>query len=325
MNNIPDEPKKRGRKPKLKTSDNDEPKIKRKRGRKRKYEMNLNNDAKISGFVQDIPTIDVSEQNKITYNQSIIDDNSEEYEKIKFGNGNTIFRKKKKPKHKINTLRKSFLSQEKIKLNENVSLEPSNPKGDPEVIPPEPLNEEECEIDTSFINEEEVIHTISLTNSLKTRKKDKIKKKWYENPPVRIFQKKGEDITEWKNKTNLLCWWCCHKFDTLPCFIPTNYNERQSRFKITGNFCSWNCAKSYKLYDTPIFRHGQDMHMFSYMLRKLKLPVNIKCAPRKECLAAFGGTLSIEEFREYSNSDEVNVVLLTSTMNPDENYRILRY
>ena len=48
---------------------------------------------------------------------------------------------------------------------------------------------------------------------------------------------------EWATATNYSCWWCCHKFQTPPCFIPLDY--KNDIFYVYGNFCSFNCALSY--------------------------------------------------------------------------------
>ena len=29
----------------------------------------------------------------------------------------------------------------------------------------------------------------------------------------------------WPDKTNISCWWCCHKFDNTPCSLPYNYKK----------------------------------------------------------------------------------------------------
>ena len=43
-------------------------------------------------------------------------------------------------------------------------------------------------------------------------------------------------------KTDVLCWWCCHNFDTHPIGIPMKYDEHEDVFKVIGCFCSLNCA-----------------------------------------------------------------------------------
>jgi hypothetical protein len=96
-------------------------------------------------------------------------------------------------------------------------------------------------------------------------------------------------------KTNIHCWWCCHQFDTLPCFIPDKfYNDT---YYVFGCFCSPSCAFSYNLNMTD-----QRVNIRHSLLRRLYFKIFnvsfIPFAPQKELLKMFGGSLSIEEFRD---------------------------
>ena len=44
---------------------------------------------------------------------------------------------------------------------------------------------------------------------------------------------------------NTKCWWCKHHFDTPAVGLPENYYN--DTFELIGNFCSFNCAKSYNM------------------------------------------------------------------------------
>jgi len=95
--------------------------------------------------------------------------------------------------------------------------------------------------------------------------------------------------------TDIHCWWCTHQFDTLPCFIPDRFNNET--YFVFGCFCSLPCAMAYNLSMSDqrvAIRHG--------LLRKLYLPIfkikTIPIAPQRELLKTFGGTLTIEKFRD---------------------------
>lgn len=50
-------------------------------------------------------------------------------------------------------------------------------------------------------------------------------------------------------KTDIACWWCCHQFDGYPVCAPIKYNEHKDIFSVVGCFCSFNCAKAYSIQD----------------------------------------------------------------------------
>lgn len=358
-------PKKRGRKPKKKNEHELEQgsdgasllltppvKEKKKRGRKKKCEMNLKDCQKISGFIQNLPTIDVSKNNKVTVNETTNNNSKEILEKVDFG-GNLIIKKISASK-KVNTLalHNNFLQQ----TSSSSSTTQNNI-----------TNDDDCKIDLSKLmihddhdhNELEIKQSKSIFKKKKKKGLDSILQKTTPtsstttstqntfnggeaavvvvpnhvkkrrtqkyNKSVVIFHKRGKNIKEWPQSTNVLCWWCCHSFEGMPCFIPTKYDEKRDRWKVTGNFCSWNCAKSYKLRTGN--QRGSDMNMFTLLMKKLRLPIDVKRAPSPEFLIAFGGTCTIEEFRENSltRGREENYRLLTSDLELDESYRLLRY
>lgn len=99
---------------------------------------------------------------------------------------------------------------------------------------------------------------------------------------------------------NLLCWHCCHPFDTIPIPLPIQYTERGDKWTYVGNFCSWGCAKAYNT-DSGHVRVGER----GMLLSRLKFRVFGKYiptipSPPRQCLRAFGGTMTIEEFRDKS-------------------------
>ena len=103
------------------------------------------------------------------------------------------------------------------------------------------------------------------------------------------------------HKNAIRCYYCHHPFDNLPFYIPLKYCEDLDRYKLFGNFCSPNCAKSYclsnKLLETKLY-------LLSQFYKKLFGPgFKFTPAPSFLMLKEYGGTLTIEEFR---NSRYVN-------------------
>jgi hypothetical protein len=98
------------------------------------------------------------------------------------------------------------------------------------------------------------------------------------------------------------CFNCHHFFENTIYYLPYNYCQELDRYKIYGNFCSPNCVKSYcinsKEFQNKMYLVGQFYRtLFGSNFR-------IKPAPSILTLKDYGGTLTIEEFREsfYNNS-----------------------
>lgn len=102
------------------------------------------------------------------------------------------------------------------------------------------------------------------------------------------------------------CYHCHHNFNNKPFFIPIDYNCELNRFKVTGNFCSPNCVKTYAL-NSKIYQNR--IYLIGHMYRKLFGPnYTIKPAPPIQTLKEYGGKLSIEEFRaNFDNSKQYSV------------------
>lgn len=112
---------------------------------------------------------------------------------------------------------------------------------------------------------------------------------------------KGEkEITQ---NINLRCYYCHHLFDNKPFYIPLKYSETLNRYKLFGNFCSPNCAKSYCLSNKLL---ESKTHLLCKFYRELFGPsFKFLPAPSFLKLKEYGGILSIEEFRKvsYKNKD----------------------
>jgi hypothetical protein len=104
------------------------------------------------------------------------------------------------------------------------------------------------------------------------------------------------DGKTWSEKTDVLCWWCCHKFEGMPIGLPEKYYL--DTFYLFGNFCSFNCGLSYNINmnDNKLWERYSLLH---FMYKKMfNMEIKISPAPTRELLNIFGGPLTIEEFRK---------------------------
>ena len=101
-------------------------------------------------------------------------------------------------------------------------------------------------------------------------------------------------------RDSLICWWCVHALPIdPPIHLPVKYDSKLNRFSCIGNFCSWQCAKAYAL-DMGTSRSGE-IQSFLAMMRRRSIGryESLWPAPKREALACFGGSMTIEEFRSY--------------------------
>ena len=103
--------------------------------------------------------------------------------------------------------------------------------------------------------------------------------------------------SSWSEKTDVLCYHCCHSFETLPVPIPISYDAYASTFQVFGNFCSLSCAKSYLLE-----AENGNPHLVSLFLKMAADVYGVTCdiptAPPRLALACFGGCMTISQFRQ---------------------------
>lgn len=110
----------------------------------------------------------------------------------------------------------------------------------------------------------------------------------------------------WPIKTDIVCWWCCHKFDSTPVPIPLTFSK--NIFKVYGNFCSFNCSKAFLQSKEPLYSSYKDnCSLLSFFCKKTTgKRENIIAAPSRLSLKMFGGNLSIEDFR--NNNIKLSVI-----------------
>jgi hypothetical protein len=114
------------------------------------------------------------------------------------------------------------------------------------------------------------------------------------------------------------CWWCCHSFEGIPLHLPHKYDDKRKKFETMGNFCSWECMKSFNMdRNKNLFGiiAGNIVLMYKSMYGNVR---SINCAPSRFSLKTFGGKLTIEEFRSVSKATNKGAIVKM----PDELHRL---
>lgn len=111
------------------------------------------------------------------------------------------------------------------------------------------------------------------------------------------------------DKTEIPCWHCTEKFDTVPCFIPERYDR--GIYYVFGCFCSINCSATYNMALGDYRkndRHSLILEMYSFVIKLQE----ICFAPQKEVLEKYLGPsgIKISKFRESSLTCNVKFKLL---------------
>ena len=112
-----------------------------------------------------------------------------------------------------------------------------------------------------------------------------------------------KEATEWPKTCDACCWWCCHTFKGAPCTLPTKYDPHRKRFTFCGLFCSWSCVKAYN-FERADHKKYECSSLISLLLQQLYgslQAIRIKPAPPRQCLQMFGGYLDIDSFRSPCN------------------------
>ena len=296
LSEITDEPQKktRGRKKKVQqeTEDNHNidieqlqiEQVKKKRGRKKKWEIETT-----TKLIENGP-ISFSENN---YKEEIkqIDDNYEA-QNILFGNLNIKVHSNKETVQ-VDDIKENL----KKKSNSICKINLTNSD----------YEDSDDEIGNEICNE-----ICDNSNKIKSTK-TKIAK--LQNSSKKIVEKNMKVMKYFTNEFDsgneilispYRCYHCHHNFNNKPFFLPIDYNCELNRFKVTGNFCSPNCVKTYAL-NSKIYQNR--IYLIGHMYRKLFGPnYTIKPAPPIQTLKEYGGKLSIEEFRaNFDNSKQYSV------------------
>lgn len=102
----------------------------------------------------------------------------------------------------------------------------------------------------------------------------------------------------------MLCWWCAHPPPEGKEFIHMPYKYKNNVFETMGQFCSWECMKSFAVKEYNQGVSGRICTLISLMRSKTGIPSSntIKSAPKRFCLKEFGGDITIEEFRSKNSN-----------------------
>ena len=151
-------------------------------------------------------------------------------------------------------------------------------------------------INLSSFSEDKNVH---FESSETRNKKDNKKRGFFEIMHEFIHN------TNWLDKTDISCWWCCHEFQSVPIGLPIKYDNNKKKFHVKGVFCSFSCMLAYKN-DTK-FKYSN--HLINFLYTKLTgtflLDVNIVPAPPRCSLKMFGGELNIEDFRNSFKENKI--------------------
>ena len=308
---VPKELKKRGRKPKPKHPEELLPKVPKKRGRKPKdkygfYQKNEVN--KLTNHLNDniilhlpihssdLQANDFNEQSLLKYNPNL--NIPEPYEPAlddKF----------------MDLSPYPFDKDEEDKHSEEISSDIS--ETNTLVSNPLPNSKKETESEKMSLEKEEE-YNICHENQMIHKDIDSIKVEFQEvsvelNSKNRII---SNNMTEFKKsnenksvplETNINCWWCCHEFLNKPFILPIK--KVNNCLNVIGCFCSAECATSWNFNSDKRNDDIWESYSLLNLLYRKYLNGNslkIKFAPPRESLLKFGGSLSIEEFRNYNNS-----------------------
>lgn len=107
-----------------------------------------------------------------------------------------------------------------------------------------------------------------------------------------------EDPISWPSKSPFACWWCKHTFESYPKVTPVSI--RGTNVEVIGNFCSWNCSKSWTLQNLKRLDYFNTFYhtLFSESSNEV-VP-----APSYLSIDTFGGPFTIDQYRAGLNNPE---------------------
>jgi len=201
--------------------------------------------------------------------------------------------------------------------------------------------EKECIICHIPVSLEEINNTSCLSlfikENIKEKKEMKINKNLEISNNIPSNETQSETIKNVCNTINKIsthtikftkntkCWWCKNKFSNPAIQLPENYYNET--FYCIGNFCSFNCVKSYNLdlNDTLKWNREGLIHLlYNLTYNEYK---EISYAPHWLTLEEYGGNLTIDEFRKNSivNTTEFLILhppLVSRQMQIEESYKV---
>lgn len=104
--------------------------------------------------------------------------------------------------------------------------------------------------------------------------------------------------------TNVACFWCCHRFDNSFLGIPMKY--KNNTFDVYGCFCSFECMCAYNFYSNETSHNRWEVYnLINIMAKSMRYDTYVYPAPPRKCLDMFGGYMTIDEFRNFKNSNKI--------------------
>jgi hypothetical protein len=185
--------------------------------------------------------------------------------------------------------------------------------------------------DDIFIKSEKDLKQVSLPKQIVPKQDEEqmlkqINQKLIETEKIFMFGKNVNKVNvhNIKFKPGTKCLWCKHSFDTPAIELPEDYFN--SIFYCIGNFCSWNCAKSFNidLNDSSTWKRESLLNLLYY--KTYGSFTEIISAPSWLLLEDFGGILKIDEFRKLFNFNNKDYLvlhppLITRQLQIEESYR----
>ncbi len=120
-----------------------------------------------------------------------------------------------------------------------------------------------------------------------------------------IQYKDSSEMKTIPDRSDSACFWCCHTFINRPVVLPLR--DQGKYLQVFGNFCCPECAAAY------LFDMRQDSHTrweqlaLLYRLYSEACRGKIHPAPSRNTLKLFGGSLTIEDYRNLIRSYKVRV------------------
>lgn len=109
---------------------------------------------------------------------------------------------------------------------------------------------------------------------------------------------------DWPPRTDTWCWHCCHPFDGPPLPLPFKYDAARDEFHVKGTFCSWACMKAYNMESGTYLKNVTATVITLFKKRCTGRLEPTRSAPPRVALRAFGGSMSIDEFRAASGGSK---------------------
>lgn len=146
----------------------------------------------------------------------------------------------------------------------------------------------------------ELIKTTFLTPVVKSKKKKETLNFEYIDPQKNLVRNILFNTDIGTNTSCSYCWWCRHSFKSefhIGC--PVKYNKDDGSYVTEGIFCTLNCAKAYmseKICTCESFYKDSPLLIHNYAVDLGHIGY-IKKSPSWKLLKAYGGYMTIEEFR----------------------------